>query len=162
VEEGEIIGYVGPNGAGKSTTIKMLTGILVPTSGTIEVAGLVPYKQRKRNSFNIGVVFGQRSQLWWDLPLIESFKLIARMYNIPSSRLHQNLDYFVNLLGIDKFIETPVRQLSLGQRMCGDLVAAMLYEPRILYLDEPTIGLDIVANAVEKNLEGDSWIIGPT
>lgn len=145
IHEGEIVGYVGLNGAGKSTTIKMLTGILAPTSGTIEVLGLVPWKQRKRNAFNIGVVFGQRSHLWWDLPLIESFQLIAKMYGVSHATLHHNLDRFVDLLGVDEFITTPVRLLSLGQRMRGDLIAAMLYEPRILYLDEPTIGLDIIA-----------------
>lgn len=145
IEQGEIIGYIGPNGAGKSTMIKMLTGILAPTSGTIEVAGFVPYKQRKKNALNIGVVFGQRSQLWWDVPLIESFKLIAKMYNIPDAQFQHNLSHFVDLLEMDKFIETPVRQLSLGQRMRGDFVAAMLYEPPILYLDEPTVGLDIFA-----------------
>ncbi len=145
VEEGELLGYIGANGAGKSTTIKMLTGILVPTSGEIEVAGLVPWQERARNALNIGVVFGQRSQLWWDLPLIESFKLIAKMYRIPPQRYARNLERFSHLLGLDDFIATPVRQLSLGQRMRGDLVAAMLYEPPILYLDEPTVGLDVLA-----------------
>lgn len=145
IDEGEVVGYIGSNGAGKSTTIKILTGILVPTSGTVEVAGLVPWQQRKSNALNIGVVFGQRSHLWWDLPLIESFKLIARMYSIPQAKFRHNLDYFIDLLNIDDFIDTPVRLLSLGQRMRGDLVAAMLYEPRILYLDEPTVGLDIFA-----------------
>lgn len=145
INEGEVVGYVGPNGAGKSTTIKMLTGILVPTSGTIEVAGLVPWKHRKRNALNIGVVFGQRSHLWWDLPLIESFKLIAKIYGVSQAKLHARLDRFADLLDLETFLGTPVRLLSLGQRMRGDLVAAMLYEPRILYLDEPTIGLDIFA-----------------
>ena len=145
INEGEIIGYVGSNGAGKSTTIKMLTGILIPTSGTIEVAGIVPWKQTKRNARNIGVVFGQRSHLWWDLPLIDSFKLIAKIYEIPPQKFKYNLEFFADLLGIDEFIETPVRLLSLGQRMRGDIVATMLYEPRILYLDEPTVGLDIFA-----------------
>lgn len=145
VDEGEVIGYVGPNGAGKSTTIKMLTGILAPTSGTVEVAGLVPWKSRERNARNMGVIFGQRTQLWWDLPLIESFKLIAKIYGVSPTQFRHNLDHFASLLDIDSFIETPVRHLSLGQRMRGDLVAAMLYEPRILYLDEPTIGLDVLA-----------------
>ncbi len=145
IEEGEIVGYVGANGAGKSTTIKMLTGILAPTSGTIEVAGLVPWRQRKRNALNIGVIFGQRSHLWWDLPLIESFKLIARIYGVPQAKYRANLELFSSLLDIGDFIETPVRQLSLGQRMRGDLAAAMLYEPHILYLDEPTVGLDVLA-----------------
>src|SRR5579875_3928884 len=145
MQAGELVGYIGPNGAGKSTTIKMLTGILVPTSGEIEVAGLVPWQERARNALNIGVVFGQRSQLWWDLPLIESFKLIAKMYRIPPQRYARNLERFSHLLGLDDFNATPVRQLSLGQRMRGDLVAAMLYEPPILYLDEPTVGLDVLA-----------------
>jgi ABC-2 type transport system ATP-binding protein len=145
VEAGELIGYIGPNGAGKSTTIKMLTGILVPTSGELDVAGLVPWRQREANALNIGVVFGQRSQLWWDLPLIESFELVARMYRIGPERYRRNLARFREILGLDDFIETPVRQLSLGQRMRGDLTAALLHDPRIVYLDEPTVGLDVVA-----------------
>jgi ABC-2 type transport system ATP-binding protein len=145
LESGELIGYIGPNGAGKSTTIKMLTGILVPTSGELEVAGLVPWRQREANALNIGVVFGQRSQLWWDLPLIESFELVARMYRVDPARYRRNLARFREILGLDKFIETPVRQLSLGQRMRGDLTAALLHDPRIVYLDEPTVGLDLVA-----------------
>jgi ABC-2 type transport system ATP-binding protein len=145
VDEGELLGYIGPNGAGKSTTIKMLTGILVPISGDIEVAGLVPWRQREQNALNIGVVFGQRSQLWWDLPLIESFKLIAKMYHMERSRYERNLARFRELLALDEFINTPVRQLSLGQRMRGDLAAALLYDPRIVYLDEPTVGLDVLA-----------------
>jgi viologen exporter family transport system ATP-binding protein len=145
VESGELIGYIGPNGAGKSTTIKMLTGIVVPTSGELQVAGLVPWRRREDNALNIGVVFGQRSQLWWDLPLIESFDLVARMYRIEPERYRSNLGRFRELLGLDEFIEAPVRQLSLGQRMRGDLTAALLHDPRIVYLDEPTVGLDVVA-----------------
>ncbi len=145
IDEGELVGYLGENGAGKSTTIKLLTGILVPTSGEVEVAGLVPWKARERNALNIGVVFGQRSQLWWDLPLIESFKLVAKMYRIDRSQYERNLGRFREILGLDEFLNTPVRQLSLGQRMRGDLAAAMLYDPRIVYLDEPTIGLDVLA-----------------
>jgi ABC-2 type transport system ATP-binding protein len=145
LEEGELLGYIGPNGAGKSTTIKMLTGILVPSSGTVEVAGIVPWEQRARNAMHIGVVFGQRSQLWWDLPLSESFKLVAKLYRVEPERYRRNLDAFRELLGLDDFMNSPVRTLSLGQRMRGDLAAAMLYEPRILYLDEPTIGLDVLA-----------------
>jgi viologen exporter family transport system ATP-binding protein len=145
LEEGELLGYIGPNGAGKSTTIKMLTGILTPTSGTLEVAGLTPWRQRERNALNIGVVFGQRSQLWWDLPLIESFKLVAKMYRVEPERYKRNLAHFRELLELDEFMTTPVRQLSLGQRMRGDLAAALLHDPEILYLDEPTIGLDVVA-----------------
>ncbi|GLZ77653.1 ABC transporter ATP-binding protein [Actinorhabdospora filicis] len=145
VEAGELVGYLGPNGAGKSTTIKMLTGILTPTSGTVEVAGVVPWRQRERNARNIGVVFGQRSQLWWDLPLRDSFRMIGRLYRVAPARYAQNLDRFVEVLGLASFLDTPVRQLSLGQRMRGDLAAAMLYEPPILYLDEPTVGLDVIA-----------------
>jgi ABC-2 type transport system ATP-binding protein len=145
IEPGELVGYIGPNGAGKSTTIKMMTGILVPTSGTVEVGGLVPWRERERNAMQIGVVFGQRSQLWWDLPLIESFNLIAKLYRVPDAKYKRNLDRFIALLDMEEFLERPVRQLSLGQRMRGDLAASMLYEPQILYLDEPTIGLDVVA-----------------
>lgn len=145
LDEGELVGYLGENGAGKSTTIKLLTGILVPTSGEVEVAGLVPWKAREQNALNIGVVFGQRSQLWWDLPLIESFKLVAKMYRIERDRYERNLSRFRDILGLDEFLNIPVRQLSLGQRMRGDLAAAMLYDPRIIYLDEPTIGLDVLA-----------------
>jgi len=145
LEAGELVGYIGPNGAGKSTTIKMLTGILVPTSGIIEVDGLVPYQARKENAKHIGVVFGQRSQLYWDLPLIESFELLRAIYAIPRDRYAANLKYFMEVLEMGEFIQTPVRQLSLGQRMRGDFAAAMLHDPKIIYLDEPTIGLDIVA-----------------
>jgi ABC-2 type transport system ATP-binding protein len=145
VEEGELLGYIGANGAGKSTTIKVLTGILMPTSGEVEVAGLVPWRERERNALHMGVVFGQRSQLWWDLPLIESFKLIGTMYRIPPETYRRNLDHFIALLDMDGFLQTPVRQLSLGQRMRGDLAAALLYEPPLVYLDEPTVGLDVLA-----------------
>jgi ABC-2 type transport system ATP-binding protein len=145
VEAGEMIGYIGPNGAGKSTTIKMLTGILVPSSGQITVDGRVPHQQRVAHVRRIGVVFGQRSQLWWDLPTIESFDLLRHIYRIPEARWRSNLREFVELLEIGPFLETPVRQLSLGQRMRADLVAALLHEPTILFLDEPTIGLDVVA-----------------
>jgi ABC-2 type transport system ATP-binding protein len=145
IEPGELVGYIGPNGAGKSTTIKMMTGILVPTSGTVEVGGIVPWRDREHNAMQIGVVFGQRSQLWWDLPLIESFKLVGKLYRVPAAVYARNLDRFIALLEMEEFLDRPVRQLSLGQRMRGDLAASMLYEPRILYLDEPTIGLDVVA-----------------
>ena len=145
LEAGELVGYIGPNGAGKSTTIKMLTGILTPTAGSIEVAGLVPYAQRKANARNIGVVFGQRSQLYWDLPLIESFELLRAIYAVPAQRYRRNLDAFTALLELGDFLNTPVRQLSLGQRMRGDFAAAMMHDPVIVYLDEPTIGLDVVA-----------------
>jgi ABC-2 type transport system ATP-binding protein len=145
LEEGELVGYIGPNGAGKSTTIKMLTGILVPSSGEVRVAGLVPYRERRRNARNIGVVFGQRSQLYWDLPLIESFELLRAIYAVPHERYRKNLADFTELLEMGDFLNTPVRQLSLGQRMRGDFAAAMLHDPRIVFLDEPTIGLDVVA-----------------
>lgn len=147
IEPGEMIGYIGPNGAGKSTTIKMLTGILVPTSGDAEVAGLVPWESRRQLARKIGVVFGQRTQLWWDLPLIESLELLQYMYKVPDQRFRHNLDAAIELLDLDATLRTPVRQLSLGQRMRGDLAAAILHEPPILYLDEPTIGLDLVAKA---------------
>jgi len=145
LEPGELVGYIGPNGAGKSTTIKMLTGILVPTSGTVRVAGLVPWDRRQENARNIGVVFGQRSQLYWDLPLVESFELLRAIYGIPPDRYRRNLDEFVSLLEMGDFLRTPVRQLSLGQRMRGDFAAALLHDPSIVYIDEPTIGLDVVA-----------------
>ncbi|MGH8792196.1 MAG: ABC transporter ATP-binding protein [Stackebrandtia sp.] len=145
IEAGELVGYLGPNGAGKSTTIKMLTGILTPTSGEVTVAGVVPWRRRQHNARNIGVVFGQRSQLWWDLPLIDSFRLIGKLYRVPPKRYAENLERFSRLLDMESFLDTPVRQLSLGQRMRGDLAAAMIYEPDILYLDEPTVGLDVIA-----------------
>jgi len=145
LEAGELVGYIGPNGAGKSTTIKMLTGILVPTSGLVRVAGIVPSEARIRNARNIGVVFGQRSQLYWDLPLRESFALLRAIYAIPAARYKRNYDDFVESLAMAAFLDTPVRQLSLGQRMRGDFAAAMLHDPPIIYLDEPTIGLDVIA-----------------
>jgi ABC-2 type transport system ATP-binding protein len=147
VQPGEIVGYVGPNGAGKSTTIKMLTGILVPTSGEATVAGMTPWRDRKALARRIGVVFGQRTQLWWDLPLIESLDLLRHVYSVPAERHRANMEELRELLDLDPFLDTPVRQLSLGQRMRGDLAAALLHDPMILYLDEPTIGLDVVAKA---------------
>ncbi len=147
VERGEMIGLVGPNGAGKSTSIKMLTGILVPSSGTMRVAGLNPTSQRRQLAARIGVVFGQRSQLWWDLPLIDSLRLLRYLYRVPEDRHNANLTRLRSMLELDEFIDTPVRQLSLGQRMRGDIAAALLHEPELLYLDEPTIGLDVVAKA---------------
>ena len=145
LDAGELVGYIGPNGAGKSTTIKMLTGILVPTSGTCTVNGIVPWANRQANGRQIGVVFGQRTQLYWDLPLIESFQLLRAIYNIAPQTYARNLAEFTELLDLDEFINTPVRQLSLGQRMRGDFAAAMLHEPKVVFLDEPTIGLDVVA-----------------
>jgi ABC-2 type transport system ATP-binding protein len=147
IDCGEMIGLVGPNGAGKSTTIKMLTGILMPTSGRVRVAGLNPMHQRRELASRIGVVFGQRSQLWWDLPLIDSLRLLRHLYRVPEKRHSDNLARLRNMLDLDEFLDTPVRQLSLGQRMRGDLAAALLHDPELLYLDEPTIGLDVVAKA---------------
>jgi len=147
VERGEIIGLIGPNGAGKSTTIKMMTGILTPTSGRVYVAGLVPMRQRRELASRIGVVFGQRTQLWWDLPLLDSLHLLRHLYRVPEERYNANLKRLRLMLDLDEFIHTPVRQLSLGQRMRGDLAAALLHDPELLYLDEPTIGLDVVAKA---------------
>jgi ABC-2 type transport system ATP-binding protein len=142
---GEMVGYIGPNGAGKSTTIKMLTGILVPTGGHLRVAGLDPSRRRTELARRIGVVFGQRTTLWWDLPLRDSFELLQKMYRIPPARHRRNLEEFVELLSLGDLLDTPVRQLSLGQRMRGDIAAALLHDPEILYLDEPTIGLDVVS-----------------
>ncbi len=145
VEAGECVGYIGPNGAGKSTTIKMLTGILVPSSGRLRVAGVDPARERVTLARRIGVVFGQRTTLWWDLPLRDSFELARRIYRIPDRRYRENLDRCVELLDLGALLDTPVRQLSLGQRMRGDLAAALLHDPQVLYLDEPTIGLDVVS-----------------
>jgi ABC-2 type transport system ATP-binding protein len=145
IEEGEVVGYIGPNGAGKSTTVKMLTGILVPTSGTIRVDGLDPQRRRIELARRIGVVFGQRTQLWWDLPLRDSFELLRHVYRVPEGRHRENTAMFTDLLELGPFLETPVRQLSLGQRMRGELTAALLHDPSVLYLDEPTIGLDVVS-----------------
>jgi ABC-2 type transport system ATP-binding protein len=147
IEAGSLVGYVGPNGAGKSTTVKMLTGILVPSAGRITVAGFNPSQQRIQLARRIGVVFGQRVQLWWDLPLRDSFELLRYIYRVPFERWRGNLDTFTELLELGPFLDTPVRQLSLGQRMRGELTASMLHDPEILFLDEPTIGLDLVAKA---------------
>ena len=145
IKKGEIVGFIGPNGAGKSTTIKMLSGILYPDNGSINVKGYIPYKQRKQYVKNIGVVFGQKTQLNWDLPLIESFELMKYIYKIPKEKYEENLHKFIKLLDMEEFINQPVRQLSLGQRMRGDIVAALLHSPDIVFFDEPTIGLDVVA-----------------
>jgi len=144
IEKGETVGYIGPNGAGKSTTIKMLSGILVPDSGSIVINGFVPSKDRKEYTKNIGVVFGQRTQLWWDIPVSESLDLMKYIYKIPKHIYQENLDMFYDILGIAEFGHIPVRQLSLGQRMRADLCASLLHNPDILFLDEPTIGLDAV------------------
>ncbi|MDP9284762.1 MAG: ATP-binding cassette domain-containing protein [Actinomycetota bacterium] len=145
VERGELLGYLGPNGAGKSTTIKMLTGILVPSAGRVQVAGLDPSRRRIELARKIGAMFGQRIQLWWDLPLIDSFELLRHIYKVPLDRYQGSLARFREVLELDPFLATPVRQLSLGQRIRGELTAAMLHEPELLFLDEPTIGLDVVA-----------------
>src|ERR1700738_5142223 len=145
IERGEMVGCLGPNGAGKSTTIKMLTGILVPSGGRVEVLGMVPHRRRKQIAQRIGVVFGQRTQLWWDLPLIDSLELLRYVYRVPADRFARNVGRLRDLLDLDPFLRTPVRQLSLGQRMRGDLAAALLHDLEILYPDEPTIGLDVVA-----------------
>jgi len=147
ISRGEMVGYIGPNGAGKSTTIKMLTGILVPSAGRIRVAGLDPGRRRVELARRIGVIFGQRRQLWWDLPLRDSFELLRHIYRVPRDRHRTNLGTFVELLDLQELLEVPVRQLSLGQLMRGELVAALLHDPEIVFLDEPTIGLDIVSKA---------------
>jgi len=145
IAAGTVCGYIGPNGAGKSTTVKMLTGILVPSAGRISVAGMEPSRQRIKLARRIGVMFGQRVQLWWDLPLIDSFELLRHIYRVPADRFRANLARFRELLELDPFLQTPVRQLSLGQRVRGELSAVMLHDPEIIFLDEPTIGLDVVA-----------------
>jgi ABC-2 type transport system ATP-binding protein len=152
VGAGEMVAYVGPNGAGKSTTIKMLTGILQPSGGQIRVDGLDPSRQRLEVAKRIGVVFGQRSQLWWDLPLRDSFELLRHIYRVPEPVYRDRLAYFSDLLELHGFMDTPVRQLSLGQRMRGDLTASLLHAPPVLFLDEPSIGLDVVAKARIREL----------
>ena len=142
IERGEIVGYIGPNGAGKSTTIKMLSGVLIPTSGTVSVGGIVPYKDRKENAKHIGVVFGQRSQLWWDVPVIDSFELLRDMYRVEPARYKRNLDALAALLGLGELLKAPARTLSLGQRMRCEIAASLLHDPKTIFLDEPTIGLD--------------------
>lgn len=149
IAKGEVIGYIGANGAGKSTTIKMLTGILTPSSGEVTVDGVIPYKDRITNAKNIGVVFGQRTQLWWDLPLIESFTVLKEIYQVSDADYTQRMALFDEILHINEFLKSPVRTLSLGQRMRADIAASLLHNPKILYLDEPTIGLDVNA---KKNM----------
>lgn len=145
IEPGELVGYIGPNGAGKSTTIKILSGILNPTAGRCEVNGLVPWQDRRQHVANIGVVFGQRTQLWWDLPVIESFDLLRDIYRLHPADYANSRDELIDIMGLSTLLDTPVRQLSLGQRMRCDLVASLLHRPAILFLDEPTIGLDAVS-----------------
>ena len=148
IAQGEMVGFIGPNGAGKSTTIKMLSGILCPDSGSILVGGYVPYKQRKEYVKNIGVVFGQKSQLQWDLPVLDSYELLKAIYAIPEPTYQKNLNRFVEMLEMGGFLNQPVRQLSLGQRMRADIVAALLHSPQIVFFDEPTIGVDVVGKEV--------------
>ena len=145
IEPGEMVGYIGANGAGKSTTIKMLTGILVPTSGRVLANGYVPYRDRRRYTKHIGVVFGQRTQLWWDIAVVESFKLLKEIYEIPEADYRRRLETFSEILSLGDYLHTPVRKLSLGERMRCDLAASLLHNPPLLFLDEPTIGLDVVA-----------------
>jgi ABC-2 type transport system ATP-binding protein len=151
IAEGELVGYIGPNGAGKSTSIKMLCGILVPTSGGITVNGLVPHKDRMANARQIGAVFGQKTQLWWDVPVIESLRLFRDIYKIPEALYRRNLELFNELLDLHEFRDAPVRQLSLGQRMRADLAAALIHSPRLLFLDEPMIGVDVVVKERLRN-----------
>ncbi|MCQ2585825.1 MAG: ATP-binding cassette domain-containing protein [Treponema sp.] len=151
IEKGEMVGFIGPNGAGKSSTIKMLSGILCPDKGSITVNGLIPYKQRKSYVGNIGVVFGQKSQLQWDLPVIDSFELLKAIYRIPDEKYKKNLERFTQMLDMSGFINQPVRQLSLGQRMRADIVASLLHSPEIVFFDEPTIGVDIIGKETIRN-----------
>jgi ABC-2 type transport system ATP-binding protein len=145
IERGETVGYIGANGAGKSTTIKILTGILAPTGGRVVANGFVPYRDRRHYTKHIGVVFGQRTQLWWDIAVIESFKLLREIYEIPELDYRRRLDAFSEMLNLKAYLHTPVRKLSLGERMRCDLAASLLHNPPVLFLDEPTIGLDVVA-----------------
>ena len=147
IEVGESVAYVGPNGAGKSTTVKLLTGILHPTAGDVRVCGIVPYQDRIANARNIGVVFGQRTQLWWDIPVRESFRLLADIYEVPPREYERTITELVDVLALEPLLPTPARQLSLGQRMRCDLAAALIHSPPVLYLDEPTIGLDVAVKA---------------
>ena len=151
VAAGEFVGYAGPNGAGKSTTVKMMCGILVPSAGTITVDGLVPWRERRQLARRMGVVFGQRSQLWWDLPVRESFELVGHLYGVPGAELGRRLERLVGLLDLEPLLDEPVRALSLGQRMRSELAAAVLPAPRVLFLDEPTIGLDVEAKAAVRD-----------
>ena len=149
IEEGQLVGYIGENGAGKSTTIKMLTGLLTPTSGKVVVNGIIPNENRIKNNKQIGAVFGQKTQLWWDLPVIESFKLIKKMYDIPDGEYRKNLKKFTEILDLEELLEKQVKNLSLGQKMRCEIAATFLHNPKVVYLDEPTIGLDIL---VKENI----------
>nr|MDT0658940.1 ATP-binding cassette domain-containing protein [Micromonospora sp. DSM 115978] len=162
VGRGEMVGYIGPNGAGKSTTLKMLTGVLTPSGGTVRVCGLAPVPQRTRLALRIGVVFGQRSQLWWDLPLRDSFDLLRHIYRVPADAHAARLRRCRALLDLDAFLDRPVRQLSLGQRMRGELTAALLHGPELLLLDEPTIGLDVLSKQAVRAFLADLGAAGDT
>lgn len=163
IQDGEMVGYIGPNGAGKSSTIKILSGILTPDAGTVLVDGKVPYKNRIEHVSRIGVVFGQRSQLWWDVPVIDSFELLKDIYRIPDSQYNQNLEELTELLNLGELVRSPARQLSLGQRMRCEIAASLLHQPRILFLDEPTIGLDAVSKlAVREFILKQNKIHGTT
>ena len=163
INDGEIVGYIGANGAGKSTTIKMMTGILTPSSGRIIVDGVVPYENREKNAKNIGVVFGQKTQLWWDLPVSETFPLLKDIYGVSDEDYEERMNYFKEILGLDEFFLSPVRTLSLGQRMRADLAAALIHNPKIIYLDEPTIGLDVVVKeSVRKAIKNINEKYGTT
>ncbi|MFG3298651.1 ATP-binding cassette domain-containing protein [Micromonospora chersina] len=162
VERGEMLGYIGPNGAGKSTTLKMLTGVLMPSAGRARVCGLRPVPDRTRLALRIGVVFGQRSQLWWDLPLRDSFALLRHVYRVSAGEHAARLARCRSLLDLDEFLDTPVRQLSLGQRMRGELTAALLHGPEVLFLDEPTIGLDVVSKQAVRGFLAELGRAGDT
>ena len=162
VDRGEMVGYIGPNGAGKSTTLKMMTGVLTPTGGSVTVCGLRPVAERTRLALRIGVVFGQRSQLWWDLPLLDSFELLRHIYRVPAVDHAARLRECRSLLGLDEFETTPVRQLSLGQRMRGEITAALLHRPDVLFLDEPTIGLDVVSKQAVRSFLATIGAAGDT
>ncbi|KKP96209.1 MAG: ABC transporter related protein [Microgenomates group bacterium GW2011_GWC1_38_14] len=151
ISEGELVGFIGPNGAGKTTTLKCLSGLLYPTSGKIEVLGFNPYERKKEFLKQIGLIMGQKNQLWWDLPAIDTFTLQKEIYEIPDSEYKKNLSDLVNLLDAEEFLKTPVKKLSLGQRMKMEIVATLLHTPRVLFLDEPTIGLDVVMQQALRN-----------
>ena len=151
IADGEIVGYIGPNGAGKSSTIKILSGILVPDSGVCRVNGRVPWKERKKHVSEIGVVFGQRTQLWWDVPVADSFELLRDIYRVEPARYRQNVEELTELLDLSELLRTPTRQLSLGQRMRCEIAASLLHDPKVLFLDEPTIGLDAVSKLAVRS-----------
>ncbi|WP_313260542.1 ABC transporter ATP-binding protein [Lacrimispora sp.] len=151
IGDGEMVGYIGPNGAGKSSTIKILSGILTPDNGTCMINGRIPWKERKEHVKDIGVVFGQRSQLWWDVPILDSFELLRDIYEIPTHQYQETLDELTGLLSLGELLRTPARQLSLGQRMRCEIAASLLHRPKILFLDEPTIGLDAVSKIAVRD-----------